>query len=108
MPKRGVDAGDLEYSGHEKWIERRDPGGGSGVSYEGVGVAVAGGKGAGDAAHLPAELEVILQGADAVGVADGDDEDADGEGCPEDEAGGAEVSCGGVRRDGGRVGQGSV
>ena len=82
-----VDAGDLKYSGHEKWIERRDPGGGSGVSHEGVGVAVAGGKGARDGAHLPAELEVILKGADAVGMANGDDEDAEDEGCPEDEAG---------------------
>ena len=108
MPKRGIDAGDLEDSGHQQRIERRDPGGGTGVSYEGVGVAEAGGEGAGDAAHLPAELEVILEGADAVGMANRNDEDADGKGCPEDEAGGAEVACGGFGRDGRRAGQGSV
>ena len=56
-----IDAGELEDRGHEQRVERRDPGGGSGVSDEGVGVAVAGDEGAGDAAHLPSELEVILK-----------------------------------------------
>ena len=85
-----VDAGHLEDGGEQQWIERRDPGGGAGVSDEWVGVAVSGGEGAGDAAHLPAELEVILKEADAVGVADGDYEDAEEKCCPEDKAGGAE------------------
>ena len=77
------------------------------MADEGVGVAVAGGNGASDAAHLPSELEVILKGADAVGVGDGNGEYAEEEGCPEDEAGSAEVVGVGVVRVG-SSGQGSV
>ena len=53
------------------------------MAGEGVGVAEAGGEGAGDAAHLPAELKMIFFGADAIGVDDGDVEDTDEEAGPE-------------------------
>ena len=83
--ERRVDAGDLEDGGDEQRVERRDPGGGTGVSAEGVGVAVAGDEGAGDAGHLVAEGEVVFEGAEAVGVGEGDVEDADEEAGPEED-----------------------
>jgi hypothetical protein len=73
------------------------------MADEGIGIAVASGEGARDAAHLPSELEVILKGPDAVGVREGDGEDAEKEGCPEDEAGRTDGF-----RDGFRGGQRSV
>src|SRR5258706_10933576 len=81
---RRVDAEDFEDSGKQQRIERRYPGGWSGVSGEGVCVAVAGDEGAGDAAHLPAELEVVLREADAVGMGKSDVEHAEKKGRPED------------------------
>src|ERR1700679_2052146 len=78
-----VDAEDLEDAGDEERIERGSPGGGAGVAGEGVREAVAGGEGAGDATHLPAELEVVLAEADAVGVGEGEVEDSDEEADPE-------------------------
>lgn len=51
----------------------------------------AGGERAGDAACLPAELEVVQDQPDAVGVGDGDVEDANDQARPEDAGGGAEA-----------------
>ena len=77
----GVDAEDAEDGGQQQRIERRQPRGGAGVGEEGVGegvgVAVAGDQRAGDAARLPAELEVVLGDADAIGVGQRHVEDAD-------------------------------
>src|SRR6266567_4223863 len=87
-----VDAEELEDPGEQEREEGRRPGGGAGVSDEGVGEAVAGGEGSGDAAYLPGELEVILREADVIGAGEGDVEDADGEGDPEDSPGGGEAA----------------
>ena len=81
---RCVDAEDFEDSRQQQREERRRPRGGAGVAGEGIGVAVAGGYSARDAADLPAELEVVLKEADAVGVGEGDVEQADDEGYPEE------------------------
>ena len=80
----GVDAEELEDAGEQQGIERGDPGGGASVAGEGVGVSVAGDKGAGDASHLPAELEMVVGEANAVGVGQRDVEDAEEEAGPED------------------------
>src|SRR5579862_2591 len=79
----GVDAEDFEDSCDEERVEGGRPRRGPGVSGKGIGKAVASGEGSGDTAHLPAELEVIFFGADAIGVDDGDVEDADEEASPE-------------------------
>src|SRR5271163_788066 len=78
-----VDAEELEDRSDEERIEGWRPGGGAGVADEGVRVAVTSGEGAGDAAHLPAELLMVLTEADAVGVCDGEVEEADEEAYPE-------------------------
>ena len=57
------------------------------MSVEGIGEAVAGDQGAGDATHLPAELEVVFDDPHAEGVRDGHGEHADQEAGPEDAAG---------------------
>ena len=99
------DAEDAEDGGQQERIERRKPCGGAGVGEEGVGegvgVAVAGDEGAGDASRLPAELEVVFGDTDAIGVGQRHVKDADGEGGPEDAGGSAE----GVGR--GRVEEGA-
>ena len=86
-----VDAEEPEDAGQQQRVDRRQPGGGASVGQEGVGegvgVAVAGEQGAGNAAGLPAELEVVLRDADAVGVGEGDVEHADQEAGPEDAVG---------------------
>jgi hypothetical protein len=46
---------------------------------------MAGGDGAGDTAHLPTELKVILAGSDSVGMAETDNGDAQYEGDQNDE-----------------------
>ncbi len=101
----GEDAEDAEDGGQQQRIERREPCGGAGVGEkgvgEGVGVAVAGDQRAGDAARLPAELEVVFGDADAIGVGQRHVEDADDEGDPEDAGGSAK----GVGR--GRVEEGA-
>jgi len=81
---RCVDAEDFEDSRQQQCEERRTPRGGAGMAGEGVGVAVAGGDRACDAAYLPAELEVVLKESDAIGVGDGDVEQTDDEGYPEE------------------------
>jgi hypothetical protein len=53
------------------------------MTDEWIGKSVAGGEGAGDAAHLPPELEVVLCETDAIGVGEGEIEDADEEAYPE-------------------------
>ena len=58
------------------------------MTSEGVGVAVTGDQGACDAAHLPAELEVILAGAEAIGVGKGEIDQAN------EERGKKETGCG--------------
>ena len=60
-------------------------------------VAVACGERAGDAAHFPAELEVILKGPHAVGMRESDVGDADEKGDGEDEPGIVEAGWLGVR-----------
>ncbi len=72
----GVDAKDFEDDGEEPWVKRRNPGGWAGMAGEGVRVSVASGKCAGDAAHLPAELEVVLAETNSIGVGEGDVEHA--------------------------------
>jgi len=107
--ERGVDSAELEDSGEQQRIEGRDPGGGAGVSVEGIGVAVSGGEGAGDAAHFVAEGEVVLEGVEAVGVGDGDEEDAEEQGREEDGARrGEDFFLARGKRDGGAEGQGLV
>src|SRR5882757_484931 len=81
---RCVDAEDLEDSSEQKRVKRRHPGSGSGVSGEGVCVAIAGDERARYAAHLPAKLEVVLRRTDAVGVGECDVEHAEEKACPED------------------------
>ena len=53
------------------------------MAGKGVGVTVASGESAGDAADLPTELEVVQEGAEVVAVGEDDVEDADGEAYPE-------------------------
>jgi len=80
----GIDAEELEDGGEQQWINGWDPCGGTGVSDEGISIAVSGGERAGHTTHLPAKLEMVLQKTDAVGVREGDIGDADEEGGPED------------------------
>src|SRR5579859_4916590 len=92
--ERRVDAEELEDCGDEQREERWYPGGGAGVAEEGVSITVAGDQSAGYAAGLPAKLEVVKQKADAVGVGEGDVEQADGEAKPEDACWGSETGSG--------------
>ena len=97
----GEDSEDAEDGGQQERVERREPSGGAGVGDEGVGegvcVAIAGEQRAGDSSRLPAELEVVLTDANAIGMGQRHVENADEEGDPEDASGGAE-----------RVGRGRV
>jgi hypothetical protein len=92
--ERRVDAEDAEVSGEDEGVERGDPGSGSAGAEEGVGVSAPEHDGAGDAAKLPAELEVVEDGAEAIGVREGDVEDANDEAHPEDAARRAESDAG--------------
>jgi hypothetical protein len=64
------------------------------MAHEWVGVAIAGGDGAGDPSSLPAELEVIEKKLYAVGVRDRNVEDAKDEAGPEDADWSAESESG--------------
>ena len=105
----GVDAEDAEDGGHQQGIERRKPCGGASVGKECVGegvcVAVAGDERAGDASRLPAELEVVLTDADAIGVGQREIEDADEEGDPEDAGWRAQGVGGGRVEEGAEAGE---
>ena len=107
--KGGVDAAEPEDGGEQEWIEGRNPGGGAGVPVEGIGVAMAGGEGTGDTAHLVSEGEVVLEDAEAVGVRDGDVEDAQDESGEEDGArAGEDFFLARRERDGAAEGQRGV
>ena len=86
-----VDAEELEDAPEQQRIERRHPCGGAGVADEGVGEAIAGGQCAGDAAHLPAELEVVQHQADVVRADEGDVEQPHDQAGPEHTSGQAVI-----------------
>src|ERR1700674_6010686 len=75
-----VDSKDLEYARNQVGRQRKLPGGGAGGSLKWIGEAVARGDGGGDASHLPSEAEIVLGGADLVGMHHDDAEHAEAEG----------------------------
>ena len=79
-----VHAKHLEYARQQKRIQWGNPGGGSGLTLEGVGISVTGDQGFGDAAHLIAEREMILASAQVIGVGQRDVQDPYQEGEPKD------------------------
>ena len=100
---QGVDAGELENEGHQQRIEWGDPCRRAGMTLEGVREAVAGGQRARDAAHLPAELEVVGEGSGSIGVGEGEIGHPHQKGHPKGKGGLVETAACALLRDVRRV-----